>query len=162
MRNTRKTVLAPLMERTLKALKGQLSPRTLENYRSSISEVKKFEGDRWERLGVGDIDRRWSDRYALWLAKRHADAPQTADFYLRNFRAAYGHVLAHLRKGADGKLRGLPLPWLPSRQAGPAEGGGAAAALAEAARAAVGTAARGAGHPAVYALRPGDGVQRCV
>ena len=146
MRNTRKTVLAPLMERTLKALKGQLSPRTLENYRSSISEVKKFEGDRWERLGVGDIDRRWSDRYALWLAKRHADAPQTADFYLRNFRAAYGHVLAHLRKGAEG----------------PAEGGGAAAALAGAARAAVGAAARGAGHPAVYALRPGDGVQRCV
>lgn len=103
MRNTRKTVLAPLMERTLKALKGQLSPRTLENYRSSISEVKKFEGDRWERLQVGDIDRRWSDRYALWLAKRHADAPQTADFYLRNFRAAYGHALASLRTGADGK-----------------------------------------------------------
>ena len=103
MRNTRKTVLAPLMERTLKALKGQLSPRTLENYRSSISEVKKFEGDRWERLGVGDIDRRWSDRYALWLAKRHADAPQTADFYLRNFRAAYGHAMASLRTGADGK-----------------------------------------------------------
>lgn len=103
MRKTKETVLAPLMERTLKALKGQLSPRTLENYRSSISEVKKFEGDRWERLGVGDIDRRWSDRYALWLAKRHADAPQTADFYLRNFRAAYGHVLASLRTGTDGK-----------------------------------------------------------
>ena len=94
--------MAPLMERTLKALKGQLSPRTLENYRSSISEVKKFEGDRWERLGVGDIDRRWSDRYALWLAKRH-EKPQTADFYLRNFRAAYGHALASLRSGADGK-----------------------------------------------------------
>lgn len=102
MRKTRETRLAPLLERTLKALKGQLSPHTLENYRNSISKVKRFEGDRWERLGVGDIDRRWSDRYALWLAKQH-EKPQTADCYLRNFRAVYRHALAYLRKGADGK-----------------------------------------------------------
>ena len=100
MRKTRETRLAPLLERTLKALKGQLSPRTLENYQSSISKVKRFEGDRWDRLGVGDIDRRWSDRYALWLAKQH-EKPQTADCYLRNFRAVYRHALA-LRADSDG------------------------------------------------------------
>ena len=116
MRKTRETRLAPLLERTLKALKGQLSPRTLENYRSSISKVKRFEGDRWERLGVGDIDRRWSDRYALWLAKRH-EKPQTADCYLRNFRAVYRHALA-LRADSEG---GKPFEGYRSRSSRPAK-----------------------------------------
>lgn len=77
--------------------------RTLENYHSSINKVKDFVGDEWERLTVEDITRCWTDRFTAWLEKRHADKPQTADFYLRTFRAVYLHALALSSEGTDGK-----------------------------------------------------------
>ena len=103
MDRKKKTLLSPLLDRTLEALKGQRSVRTLENYHSSISKVKEFVGDGWERLTVEDITRSWTDRFTLWLEKRHADKPQTADFYLRTFRAVYTHALALSFEATDGK-----------------------------------------------------------
>ena len=50
-----------------------------------------------------NITKCWTDKYAAWLEKRHADKPQTADFYLRTFRAVYGHALALSSEGTDGK-----------------------------------------------------------
>ena len=103
MDRKKKTLLFPLLDRTLEALKGQRSMRTLENYHSSINKVKDFVGDEWERLTVEDITRCWTDRFTAWLEKRHADKPQTADFYLRTFRAVYLHALALSSEGTDGK-----------------------------------------------------------
>ena len=99
----KKRRLAPLLEQTLEMLVGQRSVRTLENYRSSINKAKVFVGDGWERLTVEDITRRWTDRFTVWLEKRHVDKPQTADFYLRTFRAVYGHALAFSFDETDGK-----------------------------------------------------------
>ena len=103
MDRKKKTLLSPLLERTLKALEGQRSIRTLDNYHSCINKVKEFVGDGWEHLTVEDITRCWTDRFTLWLEKRHADKPQTADFYLRTFRAVYGHALALSVCDTDGK-----------------------------------------------------------
>lgn len=103
MDRKKKTLLSPLLERTLKALEGRRSVRTLENYRSGINKVKEFAGDDWEQLTVEDVTRRWTDKFTLWLEKRHADKPQTADFYLRTFRAVYTHALAFSSEGTDGK-----------------------------------------------------------
>lgn len=103
MDRKKKTLLSPLLERTLKALEGQRSIRTLENYRSGINKVKDFVGDGWERLTMEDITRSWTDRFTAWLESRHADKPQTADFYLRTFRAVYTHALALSSDGTDGK-----------------------------------------------------------
>ncbi len=103
MDRKKKTLLSPLLDRTLKALEGQRSMRTLENYRSSINKVREFAGDGWERLTMENITRCWTDRFTLWLEKRHADKPQTVDFYLRTFRALYGHALALSSEGTDGK-----------------------------------------------------------
>ena len=94
MDRKKKTLLFPLLDRTLEALKGQRSMRTLENYHSSINKVKEFVGDGWEHLTVEDITRGWTDRFTTWLESRHADKPQTVDFYLRTFRALYSHSLA--------------------------------------------------------------------
>ena len=99
----KKTLLSPLLDQTLKALEGQRSMRTLENYRSSINKVKEFTGNGWERLTVTDVTQRWTDEYAAWLVKRHTDKPQTVDFYLRTFRAVYGHALALSSDGTDEK-----------------------------------------------------------
>ena len=103
MDRKKKRLLFQLLDRTLKALEGQRSVRTLENYRSSINKVKEFAGDNWEQLTVEDVTRRWTDRFTLWLEKRHADKPQTADFYLRTFRALYTHALALSSDKTDGK-----------------------------------------------------------
>ena len=103
MDRKKKTLLSPLLDRTLEALKGQRSVRTLENYHSSISKVKEFVGDGWERLTMEDITRCWTDKYAAWLESRHADKPQTADFYLRTFRAVYTHALVLSSDGTNGK-----------------------------------------------------------
>lgn len=103
MDRKKETLLSPLLDRTLEALKGQRSVRTLENYRSSINKVKEFAGDGWESLTMENITKCWTDKYAAWLEKRHADKPQTADFYLRTFRAVYGHALALSSEGTDGK-----------------------------------------------------------
>ena len=103
MDRKKKTLLSPLLERTLKALSGRRSVRTLENYRSSINKVKEYTANGWERLTMEDITRCWTDKYTAWLEKRHADKPQTADFYLRTFRAVYGHALALSSEGTDGK-----------------------------------------------------------
>ena len=89
MDKKKKRLLSPLLERTLDALEGRRSVRTLENYHSCINKVKEFVGDGWESLIVTDITRRWTDAYAAWLESRHADKPQTVDFYLRTFRALY-------------------------------------------------------------------------
>lgn len=94
MDRKKKTLLSPLLDRTLEALKGQRSVQTLENYHSSINKVKEFVGDGWEHLTVEDITRGWTDRFTTWLESRHADKPQTVDFYLRTFRALYSHSLA--------------------------------------------------------------------
>lgn len=103
MDRKKKTLLSPLLERTLKALEGQRSMRTLENYRSSINKVKEYTANGWEHLTMEDITRCWTDKYTAWLEKRHADKPQTADFYLRTFRAVYLHALALSSEGTDGK-----------------------------------------------------------
>ena len=103
MDKKKKMLLSPLLERTLKALSGRRSVRTLENYRSSINKVKEYTANGWERLTMEDITRCWTDKYTAWLEKRHADKPQTADFYLRTFRAVYGHALALSSEGTDGK-----------------------------------------------------------
>lgn len=103
MDRKKETLLSPLLDRTLEALKGQRSVRTLENYRSSINKVKEFAGDGWESLTMENITKCWTDKYATWLWKRHSDKPQTADFYLRTFRAVYGHALALSSVGMDGK-----------------------------------------------------------
>ena len=103
MDRKKETLLSPLLDRTLEALKGQRSVRTLENYRSSINKVKEFAGNGWESLTMENITKCWTDKYAAWLEKRHADKPQTADFYLRTFRAVYGHALALSSEGTDGK-----------------------------------------------------------
>lgn len=103
MDRKKKTLLSPLLDRTLKALEGQRSMRTLENYRSSINKVKEFAGDGWESLIMEDITRCWTDKYTAWLESRHADKPQTVDFYLRTFRALYTHALALSSDGANGK-----------------------------------------------------------
>lgn len=103
MDRKKETLLSPLLDRTLEALKGQRSVRTQENYRSSINKVKEFAGDGWESLTMENITKCWTDKYAAWLEKRHADKPQTADFYLRTFRAVYGHALALSSEGTDGK-----------------------------------------------------------
>ena len=103
MDRKKKTLLSPLLERTLKALERQRSIRTLENYHSSINKVKDFVGDGWERLTMEDITRCWTDRFTAWLESRHGDKPQTADFYLRTFRAVYTHALALSSEGTDGK-----------------------------------------------------------
>lgn len=103
MDRKKETLLSPLLDRTLEALKGQRSVRTLENYRSSINKVKEFAGNGWESLTMENITKCWTDRYAAWLESRHADRPQTADFYLRTFRAVYGHALALSSEGTDGK-----------------------------------------------------------
>ena len=94
MDRKKKTLLSPLLDRTLEALKGQRSVQTLENYHSSINKVKEFVGDGWEHLTVEDITRGWTDRFTAWLESRHTDKPQTVDFYLRTFRALYSHSLA--------------------------------------------------------------------
>lgn len=52
---------------------------------------------------MGDITRCWTDKYTAWLESRHADKPQTVDFYLRTFRALYGHSLALSSDKTDGK-----------------------------------------------------------
>ena len=103
MDRKKKTLLSPLLDRTLETLKGQRSVRTLENYHSSINKVKEFVGDGWEHLTVEDITRGWTDRFTTWLESRHGDKPQTVDFYLRTYRAVYGHVLALSSEGTDGK-----------------------------------------------------------
>ena len=103
MDRKKKTLLSMLLDRTLETLKGQRSVRTLENYRSSINKVKEFAGDGWEQLTVEDVTRRWTDRFTLWLESRHADKPQTVDFYLRTFRALYTHALALSSDGTNGK-----------------------------------------------------------
>lgn len=103
MDRKKKTLLSPLLDRTLEALKGQRSVQTLENYHSSINKVKEFVGDGWERLTVEDITRCWTDRFTTWLESRHGDKPQTVDFYLRTFRALYGHALALSDNKTDGK-----------------------------------------------------------
>ncbi len=103
MDRKKKTLLSMLLDRTLETLKGQRSVRTLENYRSSINKVKEFAGDGWEQLTVEDVTRRWTDRFTLWLESRHADKPQTVDFYLRTFRALYSHSLALSSDKTDGK-----------------------------------------------------------
>ena len=103
MDRKKKTLLSPLLDRTLETLKGQRSVRTLENYHSSINKVKDFVGDEWERLTVEDITRCWTDRFTAWLKNRHADKPQTVDFYLRTCRALYGHAQALSSEGTDGK-----------------------------------------------------------
>lgn len=103
MDRKKKTLLSMLLDRTLETLKGQRSVRTLENYHSSINKVKEFVGDGWESLIVTDITRRWTDAYAAWLESRHADKPQTVDFYLRTFRALYTHALALSSDKTDGK-----------------------------------------------------------
>lgn len=103
MDRKKKTLLSMLLDRTLETLKGQRSVRTLENYHSSINKVKDFVGDGWESLIVTDITRRWTDAYAAWLESRHADKPQTVDFYLRTFRALYTHALALSSDKTDGK-----------------------------------------------------------
>lgn len=103
MDRKKETLLSPLLDRTLEALKGQRSVRTLENYRSSINKVKEFAGNGWESLTMENITKCWTDKYAAWLESRHADKPQTADFYLRTFRAVYGHALALSSEGTDGK-----------------------------------------------------------
>lgn len=77
--------------------------QTLENYHSSINKVKEFVGDGWEHLTVEDITRGWTDRFTTWLESHHGDKPQTVDFYLRTFRAVYGHALALSSEGTDGK-----------------------------------------------------------
>ena len=94
MDRKKKTLLSPLLKRTLEMLEGQRSIRTLENYHSSINKVKEFVGDGWEHLTVEDITRGWTGRFTTWLESRHADKPQTVDFYLRTFRALYSHSLA--------------------------------------------------------------------
>lgn len=104
MDRKKETLLSPLLDRTLEALKGQRSVRTLENYRSSINKVKEFAGDGWESLTMENITKCWTDKYAAWLEKRHADKPQTADFYLRTFRAVYGHALALSSEARMGSL----------------------------------------------------------
>lgn len=103
MDRKKKRLLSPLLERTLDALKGQRSMQTLENYHSSINKVKEFVGDGWEHLTVEDITRGWTDRFTTWLESHHGDKPQTVDFYLRTFRAVYGHALALSSEGTDGK-----------------------------------------------------------
>ena len=103
MDKKKKRSLSPLLERTLDALEGRRSVRTLENYHSCINKVKEFVGDGWESLIVTDITRRWTDAYAAWLESRHADKPQTVDFYLRTFRALYTHALALSSEGTNGK-----------------------------------------------------------
>lgn len=103
MDRKKETLLSPLLDRTLEALKGQRSMRTLENYRSSINKVKEFAGNGWEILTMENITKCWTYKYAAWLESRHADKPQTADFYLRTFRAVYGHALALSSEGTDGK-----------------------------------------------------------
>ncbi|WP_308761154.1 tyrosine-type recombinase/integrase [uncultured Bacteroides sp.] len=103
MDRKKETLLSPLLDRTLEALKGQRSVRTLENYRSSINKVKEFAGNGWESLTMENITKCWTDKYAAWLESRHADKPQTTDFYLRTFRAVYGHALALSSEGTDGK-----------------------------------------------------------
>ena len=103
MDKKKKRLLSPLLERTLDALEGRRSVRTLENYHSCINKVKEFVGDGWESLIVTDITRRWTDAYAAWLESRHADKPQTVDFYLRTFRALYTHALALSSEGTNGK-----------------------------------------------------------
>lgn len=103
MDRKKKTLLSPLLDRTLEALKGQRSVQTLENYHSSINKVKEFVGDGWEHLTVEDITRGWTDRFTTWLESRHADKPQTVDFYLRTFRALYSHSLALSDNKTDGK-----------------------------------------------------------
>ncbi len=95
--------LAPLLERTMTVLSEQRSARTMENYRSSINKVKEFMGDGWVRMTVEDVTRRWTDDFALWLEKRHADKPQTVDFYLRTFRAVYAHAQMLCSDGMGGK-----------------------------------------------------------
>ena len=103
MDRKKKTLLSPLLDRTLETLKGQRSMRTLENYHSSINKVKDFVGDEWEHLTVEDITRCWTDRFTTWLESRHTDKPQTVNFYLRTFRALYGHSLALSDNKTDGK-----------------------------------------------------------
>lgn len=103
MDRKKETLLSPLLDRTLEALKGQRSVRTLENYRSSINKVKEFAGNGWESLTMENITKCWTDKYTAWLESRHADKPQTADFYLRTFRAVYGHALALSVCDTDGK-----------------------------------------------------------
>ena len=103
MDRKKKTLLSPLLKRTLEMLEGQRSIRTLENYHSSINKVKEFVGDGWEHLTVEDITRGWTDRFTAWLESRHGDKPQTVDFYLRTFRALYGHALALSSDGTNWK-----------------------------------------------------------
>ena len=103
MDRKKKTLLSPLLDRTLETLKGQRSVQTLENYHSSINKVKEFVGDGWEHLTVEDITRGWTDRFTTRLENRHADKPQTVDFYLRTFRALYSHSLALSDNKTDGK-----------------------------------------------------------
>ena len=103
MDRKKKTLLSPLLKRTLEMLKGRRSMRTLENYHSSINKVKDFVGDGWEYLMVEDITRGWTDRFTTWLESRHGDKPQTVDFYLRTFRAVYTHALALSSDSTDGK-----------------------------------------------------------
>lgn len=47
MINGNKMLMAPLLERTLEMLKGRLSMRTLDNYRSSINKVRMSAFHRW-------------------------------------------------------------------------------------------------------------------
>lgn len=119
MDHRKKAFLAPLLEQTLEALEGQLSRRTLENYRSSINKVRAYAGNEWTRLGVDDVTRRWTDGLTRWLESRHAGSPQTADFYLRTFRALYGHAQALQVDEAGGKPFGgrRPGSGLPAKRA---------------------------------------------
>lgn len=98
-----KTLLFSLLERTLEVLAGQRSVRTLDNYRSSINKVREFVGDGWKDLTVEDITRRWTDGFSFWLERHHAGKPQTADFYLRTFRAVYVHALSLSAGDTGGK-----------------------------------------------------------
>lgn len=103
MINGNKMLMAPLLERTLEMLKGRLSMRTLDNYRSSINKVRAFAGERWNRLKMEEITKRWTDQFTGWLYKIHGDKPQTVDFYLRTFRAVFIHAVTLSDESTDGK-----------------------------------------------------------
>lgn len=110
MKEDKSRLLLPLLKRTLWDLENTLSLRTLENYRSAISKVREFAGDNWQRLTVAAITRQWTDGFTRWLQQQHADKPQTADFYLRTFRAVYRHALNLTESTANAQPFGGPRP----------------------------------------------------
>lgn len=91
MINGNKMLMAPLLERTLEMLKGRLSMRTLGNYRSSINKVRMFAGEKWNRLTMEEISKRWTDRFSAWLERLHGDKPQmVTDGHIRYNRSKTG------------------------------------------------------------------------